>query len=241
MRIAKHEARLHRRKKPEIDYTTRRRQERGMTQTSFLTGYVLSLGLIVAIGAQNAFVLRQGLRREHVLAVVAFCAGADMALMAAGVAGLGAGVAKMPWLETALAGLGAAYLAAAGLGAARRALASEQLLAASDGAGARLGAVLLRLAGFTFLNPHVYLDTVALVGSVGAAQPEGARLGFVLGASLASLSWFAALGFGARLLAPVFARPVAWRLFDLFVAAVMLSLAAGLVRHALIGAGVWPL
>lgn len=204
-----------------------------MMHSSFLSGFVLSLGLIVAIGAQNAFVLRQGLRREHVGVLVLFCALTDLTLMAVGVAGLGAVLARLPGLVTVLSLGGALFLTLYGLAALRRALHSEQLLTDGAGAGLSLAGALARVAGFTFLNPHVYLDTVLLVGSVGAAQPPGAQAPFVAGAGLASAVWFAALGYGARLLVPLFARPIAWRVLDLAVGAIMLVLAAGLVRYVM--------
>jgi len=208
-----------------------------MTQIApLLTGFALSLGLIVAIGAQNAFVLRQGLRREHVAPVVAFCALTDLALIAAGVMGLGAVLGRAPALVTALSLGGAVFLGWYGVSALRRALHAEQLLAENGGAALSLGGALARVAGFTLLNPHVYLDTVLLVGSVGAAQPAAAHLPFVAGAGLASAIWFAALGFGARLLAPLFARPLAWRLLDFLVGVTMLVLSAGLLRHVANGA-----
>ncbi|WP_444464583.1 LysE/ArgO family amino acid transporter [Rhodobacter capsulatus] len=203
-----------------------------MTQIApLLTGFALSLGLIVAIGAQNAFVLRQGLRREHVALVVVFCSACDLALIAAGVAGLGAVLGQAPRLVTALSLGGAVFLGWYGVSALRRALHPERLEAGPGGAALTRAGALARVAGFTLLNPHVYLDTVLLVGSVGAAQPAGAHLAFVLGAGLASALWFTALGYGARLLAPVFARPAAWRVLDLLVGLIMLALAAGLVRH----------
>ncbi|WP_210529589.1 LysE/ArgO family amino acid transporter [Rubellimicrobium arenae] len=197
-----------------------------------LTGFALSAGLIIAIGSQNAFVLRQGLRREHVGPVVAFCALADLVLMAAGVAGLGAVIRGLPGLVTLLALGGAAFLGWYGLAALRRAARPDRLLAQGTGGAVSLGAALAQVAAFTLLNPHVYLDTVLLVGSVGAAQPDGAQVPFVAGAGLASATWFAALGFGARLLAPWFARPAAWRLLDLLIGVTMLVLAAGLLGYA---------
>ncbi|MBK1661751.1 LysE/ArgO family amino acid transporter [Paracraurococcus ruber] len=202
--------------------------------SSFLGGFALSAALIVAIGAQNAFVLRQGLRREHVGPIVLFCALADIALMAAGVAGLGAALDGLPGLAAALTLGGAAFLGWYGLGALRRALRPAAALAAEGGGTAMpLGAALARTAGFTLLNPHVYLDTVLLVGAVGAAQPPGGQPAFIAGAGLASALWFAALGYGARLLAPVFARPAAWRVLDAVIGATMLALAAGLAARGL--------
>jgi L-lysine exporter family protein LysE/ArgO len=198
--------------------------------SSFLGGFLLGGALIVAIGAQNAFVLRQGLRREHVGLVVAFCFGADVALMTAGVAGLGTALGASPLLARGLALAGAAYLAAFGLAALRRAARSEAALLAGAGApGLSARGALAAVAGFTLLNPHVWLDTVVLLGTVGAAQPPALRPAFLLGACTASAAWFLALGYGARLLAPLFARPAAWRALDAAIGAVMLLLAAGLV------------
>ncbi len=196
----------------------------------FLSGFALSAALIVAIGAQNSFVLRQGLRREHVGTIVLACAAADVTLMGAGVAGLGAVLRRLPGLAAVLTVGGVVFLAGYGVGALRRAIRRPVGLA-SDGpaeALSRRGA-LLRTAGFTLLNPHVYLDTVLLVGAVGAAQPAGGRLAFVAGAGSASALWFAALGYGARLLAPVFRRPAAWRVLDGLVGATMLALAGELM------------
>lgn len=200
-----------------------------------LTGFALSAGLIMAIGSQNAFVLRQGLRREHVGPVVLFCALADLALIGAGVAGLGAVLGRLPGLVTILALGGAVFLGWYGLTALRRAVQPGELVADGAGAALTLGAALTQVAAFTLLNPHVYLDTVLLVGSVGAAQPSGGQVSFVVGAGLASISWFTALGFGARLLVPLFARPMAWRVLDLGVGATMIVLATGLVRYAFDG------
>ncbi len=193
-----------------------------------LTGLALGLTLIVAIGAQNAFVLRQGLRREHVGAVVAVCAVADALLIAAGVAGLAGVLAGRPALATALSLFGAVFLAVYGLRALWRA-ARPGGLDAGQGAGAltRRQAVGQALA-FTLLNPHVYLDTLVLVGSVGAQQGGNAKWAFTAGAAGASVLWFGALGFGARALAPLFARPRAWQVLDLLIGAVMLLLSAWL-------------
>jgi L-lysine exporter family protein LysE/ArgO len=203
--------------------------------TVYAQGLALGLGLIVAIGAQNAFVLRQGLRREHVGAVVLFCALADAALIAAGVLGMAQALGQSPGLARALALAGALFLAAYGWRALQRARQANQLQAASGGAGLRRGAVLAQAAAFTLLNPHVYLDTVLLVGSIGAQQPAGLRGWFIAGASSASLAWFSLVGFGARWLAPWFARPRAWQVLDGLIAVTMFVLAALLVRHALIG------
>ena len=201
----------------------------------FVQGLVLSLGLIVAIGAQNAFVLRQGLRQEHVGSVVLFCALADAVLIAAGVLGMAQALGDRPGLARALALAGAIFLALYGWRALRRARQRHRLDAASGGEGLRRGAALVQAAAFTLLNPHVYLDTVLLVGSIGAQQPAALRGWFIAGACSASLLWFAALGFGARWLAPWFARPRAWQLLDGLIGVTMFVLAALLVRHTLVG------
>jgi len=201
----------------------------------FVQGLALSLGLIVAIGAQNAFVLRQGLRREHVGSVVLFCAVADAVLIAAGVLGMAQALGQSPSLAQALALVGAIFLAVYGFQALRRAQQAHQLKAAEGGAGLRRGAAVAQAAAFTLLNPHVYLDTVLLVGGIGAQQPAALRGWFIAGASSASLLWFALLGFGARWLAPWFARPRAWQVLDGLIGVTMFVLSALLVRHALVG------
>ncbi len=201
----------------------------------FVQGLALSLGLIVAIGAQNAFVLRQGLHREHVGSVVLFCAVADAVLIAAGVLGMAQALGQSPGLARALALAGALFLAVYGWQALRRARQAHQLNAAEGGAGLRRSAAVAQAAAFTLLNPHVYLDTVLLVGSIGAQQPAALRGWFIAGASSASLFWFALLGFGARWLAPWFGRPRAWQVLDGLIGVTMFVLSALLVRHALVG------
>ncbi len=161
----------------------------------FLQGLALSLGLIVAIGAQNAFVLRQGLRREHVASVVLFCAMADAFLISAGVLGMAHALGERPALARGLALAGAAFLLLYGVQALRRARHSHQLRASAGGEGMSRVAALAQAAAFTLLNPHVYLDTVLLVGSIGAQQAAGLRGWFVAGASSASLFWFYRAGF----------------------------------------------
>jgi L-lysine exporter family protein LysE/ArgO len=200
---------------------------------AFVQGLVLSLGLIVAIGAQNAFVLRQGLRREHVGSVVLFCATADAVLIAAGVMGMAQALGEHPGVARALAAVGAVFLAAYGWQALRRARQSHQLRAAESVAALSLSGALAQAAAFTLLNPHVYLDTVLLVGSIGAQQSVGLRPWFVAGAASASLFWFGLLGFGARWLAPWFARPRAWQLLDGLIGLTMWFMAVLLVQHAL--------
>lgn len=202
---------------------------------AFVSGLVLSFGLIVAIGAQNAFVLRQGLRREHVGSVVLFCALADAVLIAAGVFGMGRALGEHPDIARALSLAGAVFLATYAVQALRRARQPNQLRAAASGAGSRLAGVMAQAAAFTLLNPHVYLDTVLLVGSIGAQQPAALRPWFVAGASCASFTWFGLLGFGARWLAPWFARPKAWQILDALIGVSMGVLALLLMRHALVG------
>jgi L-lysine exporter family protein LysE/ArgO len=200
---------------------------------TFLTGFGTSAALIIAIGAQNAFVLRQGLARQHVAAVVAFCALADALLITAGVAGLGALISANPALLALAKYGGAAFLLAYGLFAARRALASAHAaLEVNSGitsAAHSLRTALLACAGFTFLNPHVYLDTVVLLGALASQQPSSLRHWFAVGAVAASILWFCALGFGARLLTPLFSTPTAWRALDGLIALVMFGIAASLL------------
>ncbi len=197
----------------------------------FVQGLLLSLGLIVAIGAQNAFVLRQGLRREHVVSVVAFCAAADALLITAGVLGMAQALGDRPGLARALALAGAAFLAIYGWRALQRARQASTLDVTSLGQGMGRGSALAQAAAFTLLNPHVYLDTVLLVGSIGAQQPVPLQGWFAAGASTASVLWFSALGFGARWLAPWFAKPRAWQILDALIGATMWVLSGLLVRH----------
>ncbi|HEY5809926.1 MAG TPA: LysE/ArgO family amino acid transporter [Povalibacter sp.] len=204
-----------------------------MTHPAFMTGLVLSATLIVAIGAQNAFVLRQGLRREHVVAIVVFCVLADFALITAGVVGLAAVLGDAPLLTTILTIGGVIFLAIYGIRALMNAWQPRSLDAQVSEPRMTLRSALAQTAAFTFLNPHVYLDTVLLVGSIGARQPPDLRLWFIGGAAVASAGWFSALGFGARLLVPLFARPIAWRILDALVGLTMLTLAGLLARQAL--------
>lgn len=196
-----------------------------------LQGFLLGASLIVAIGAQNAYVLRLGLQRRHVLPAVAFCAAADALLIGLGVAGVGALVQASPSLLSAVTWGGAAFLAWYAFDAARRALRPGTLLAAGDERES-LGAATAKVAAFTLLNPHVYLDTVVLVGALSGRYDVPSNWAFGAGAAFASLLWFVALGYGARLLAPLFARPIAWRILDAVIALVMASIALGLVVSA---------
>jgi L-lysine exporter family protein LysE/ArgO len=197
----------------------------------FAQSLFLGLGLIVAIGAQNAFVLRQGLRREHVGSVVAFCAVADALLITAGVFGMAQALGDRPMLARGLALGGAVFLAVYGWRALQRARQISALDVTASGQTLSRGAALAQAAAFTLLNPHVYLDTVLLVGSIGAQQPAPLQGWFAAGASAASLLWFSALGFGARWLALWFARPRAWQVLDALIGVTMWVLSALLVRH----------
>lgn len=196
---------------------------------AYVTGLVLGASLIMAIGAQNAFVLRQGLLRAHVALVVILCILIDVILTTAGVDGLSESLGRNPLALHALAVAGACFLGWYGFGAARRAC-SRQSLAAACAVGTQSArGVLLQTLAVSLLNPHVYLDTVLLIGSVGVQQPVPLRPAFLAGVWTASAGWFASLGFGSRLLAPVFARPIAWRLLDALVAAVMWAIALALL------------
>jgi L-lysine exporter family protein LysE/ArgO len=194
-----------------------------------LAGLGLGLSLIVAIGAQNAFVLRQGLRREHIVPVIVICAASDAVLIALGVGGAGWVFGQVPWLVEVVRYAGALFLLAYGVLAARRALKPQALAAASgEEKGMSLAAAVGTVLALTWLNPHVYLDTVVLLGSVASTHGE-LRWAFGGGAMVASVLWFTALGLGARLLAPVFAKPLAWRILDGIIAIVMVVLAVSLV------------
>ena len=200
-----------------------------MPISAFTTGFALSATLIIAIGAQNAFVLRQGLRREHVLIIVAFCALADLLLIGAGVAGVARVLGEAPHLTLALTVAGMLFLAWYGLRALARARSASSMSVEEGANRISLRNAVAQAAGFTFLNPHVYLDTVLLMGSIGARQPADLRLWFVGGAAAASGAWFTTLGFGARLLRPMFRTPRAWQVLDTLVGLTMLALAASLL------------
>jgi L-lysine exporter family protein LysE/ArgO len=197
----------------------------------FWAGLATGMALIVAIGSQNAFVLRCGIRREHVLPIVLFCAASDALLIAAGVGGAGALLRGNDLLMNLTRYGGALFLASYGLLAARRAWAGGHLQVQAGSSGS-LQAALAACFAFTFLNPHVYLDTVVLLGTVASQRGESARWVFGAGAMCGSVLWFSALGFGARLLAPWFEKPLAWRILDSLIALVMLALALSLLFGA---------
>ncbi|GAA2946784.1 LysE/ArgO family amino acid transporter [Microbacterium luteolum] len=218
---------------------------------SVLAGLGLGLSLIVAIGAQNVFVLRQGIRREHVLAVVVICAVSDAVLIIAGVAGLGFVISAAPWLVVVARWAGAVFLLVYGLLAARRAwrgtgealqVDSPEAPAPTGSGGtrtatptrARLAPVILTVLALTWLNPHVYLDTVLMLGSIAATHGEERWL-FAAGAVTASLLWFTALGFGARYLGRWLRTPLSWRILDAVIAVVMITIAVSLVLPVLGG------
>jgi len=192
-----------------------------------LLGFAAALSLIVAIGAQNAFVLRQGIRDERVLPVVILCAASDLMLIIAGVAGVGALVTSHPQVMTIARYGGAAFLIGYGLLAARRALRPQVMTPSADGP-ARLSAVLATCLALTFLNPHVYLDTVILLGTLANQQGDKRWL-FAAGAAAASVVWFFGLGFGARRLAGLFASPGTWRVLDGLIAVTMVALGLSLL------------
>lgn len=193
-----------------------------------MAGFLLGGSLIIAIGAQNAFILRQGLVRAHVFIVCLIAAVSDALLIAAGVAGLGTVVARSPVLISAVTLGGALFLFGYAVLAFRRALHPHGLKAANRTASGIWAAVTTCLA-LTFLNPHVYLDTVLLIGGISGGYEGTARLAFGIGAGVASFVWFFGLGYGARLLAPIFVRPMAWRVLDIIIGLIMAGLAVGLL------------
>ncbi len=193
-----------------------------------LSGFALGASLIIAIGAQNAFILRQGLIRSHVFVLCLICAVSDALLIVAGVAGLGSIVARSPMLITVVTLGGAVFLATYAALAFRRAWRPAAMVAGAPESMELKPAVLTCLA-FTFLNPHVYLDTVVLLGSLSAAFEGRERVGYGAGAVAASFVWFFGLGYGARLLAPLFAKVAAWRILDVLIGLVMSMLTAGLL------------
>lgn len=196
-----------------------------------LAGFAASAGLIIAIGSQNAFVLRLGLLQRNVGLVVVTCALGDIALICGGVAGVGALVREWPVLLQALRFGGAIFLAVYGLMAAQRAWRGSGSLAPGTDDERNWWLVLLACLAFTFLNPHVYLDTMILLGGLSTQYPGRAQWAFAAGACLASVSWFSTLGYGSRFLLPVFRSPVAWRVLDAFVAVFMFSLSLLLLLH----------
>ncbi len=194
---------------------------------SFLPGFALSMSLILAIGAQNAFVLRQGLRQSHVFWCCFLCTLSDAILIAAGVAGFGTLAARIPWFEQIMRYAGAAFLFWYGFQNFRNAWRGGEVLEVRNGRDAGLKSTLVTLMALTWLNPHVYLDTLFLIGSVSSQYPD--TVAFGVGAALASALFFFALGYGARLLAPLFARPRSWQVLDIIVGVTMWTIAVKLL------------
>jgi len=198
-----------------------------------VTGFLTGFSLILAIGAQNAFVLRQGLLRSHVFALALFCAASDALLIAAGVAGFGALAAALPALPLVMSLGGAALLVGYGVSRVHAAWVGGHVLT-PEGEARSLRRTLAIAAAFTWLNPHVYLDTLGLIGAISTGfEPLDAKLAFGGGAVLASFVFFFSLGYGARLLAPLMRTPTAWRVLDLIIGVVMLAIAAKLVLGVL--------
>jgi L-lysine exporter family protein LysE/ArgO len=196
---------------------------------ALVAGLLTGLSLIVAIGAQNAFVLRQGLIRRFVGPVVAICAVSDLVLIAAGVAGIGAIVQHAPTALTVVRWLGVAFLTAYGVRSLWRARHAGALTPTTEQEPRLRGAV-VQATALTWLNPHVYLDTVLLLGSVAAHHGPTGKWWFAVGAGAASILWFSGLGYGARLLSPVLTRPRAWQVLDVLIGLTMLAIAISLAR-----------
>ncbi|MCV6575363.1 MAG: LysE/ArgO family amino acid transporter [Cohaesibacter sp.] len=193
-----------------------------------LTGFFLGASLIIAIGAQNAFVLRLGLQRQHVFAVALVCALSDALLILAGVAGMGALVKRYEIVLQLITWGGFAFLFVYGLQAFLRAMKKEHMDAVK-GEQMSLKKALLTVLAFTYLNPHVYLDTVVLVGGLSAQWQGAAQGAFAFGAVSASFVWFFSLGYGARILTPIFEKPIAWRVLDILIGCIMWLLALSLI------------
>jgi len=196
---------------------------------AFLPGLLTSMGLIMAIGAQNAFVIRQALTRKYVLVIVVICAVADASLIVLGIAGLGAVIEGLPWLMELLRWFGVVYLIWFGLNSLRSAFKGDSLNAAK-GESKTLKQVVISLLGFTFLNPHFYLDTVILLGSIGNSFGEN-KWFFAAGAALGSCIWFFSIGFGARAASRFMSKPIFWKVLDITIAVIMFAIAILLAIH----------
>lgn len=194
-----------------------------------LTGFSIGGGLIVAIGAQNAFVLREGLKRRHVALVVSICAISDIFLILIGIAGVGVFVEEYPGALGVLRMAGAGFLAVYGMMAAWRSIRGKSQLIASSAVESSAIHVAMTCLAFTFLNPHVYLDTLVLLGGFAAQYQSQEKWVFAAGACIASIVWFASLGFGARLLQTFFQKPLAWRILDAGIAILMIALSIKLL------------
>jgi L-lysine exporter family protein LysE/ArgO len=198
---------------------------------SAVAGFLTGASLIIAIGAQNAFVLRQGLARQHVGAVVVICIFSDLVLIVAGVAGIGTVIAHAGWVLTVIRWLGVAFLCWYGSSSLLHARRSAAL-AAGTTESMSLRSAVVRMTALTWLNPHVYLDTVLLIGSIANSHStghgSGARWWFVVGVEIASVAWFCVLGYGARFASPLLARPRAWQVLDVLIGLTMLAIAVKL-------------
>lgn len=201
-----------------------------MNMHAAVQGYLVTGGLIVAIGAQNAHVLRMGLLRRHVALTVAICALSDALLIGLGIIGTGGLLDRWPQAVQVATWAGAAFLFWYGLRSLRSAFSGAGAMPAGGGAGPSLRAAVLMVLGFTYLNPHAYLDTIVLIGSIGGRLAAEERPLFWVGCVLASASWFVLLGYGARALAPLFARPLSWRVLDGLIGAGMGYLAISLLH-----------
>jgi L-lysine exporter family protein LysE/ArgO len=201
--------------------------------TGFIAGLSLGFSLILAIGSQNAFVLKQGLKREHVFVICLLCAVSDAILITLGVSGFSAIIAKAPEVESFARYGGAIFLASYGTRSFWTALKTNESLTPAENSNASLTVAMTTCLAFTWLNPHVYLDTVFLLGAVSAQFP-GQKLSFTLGAVFASFVFFFALGYGARMLTPIFKRPLSWKVLDFIIGVIMWSIAISLVREQVV-------
>lgn len=201
------------------------------TMSAYLTGFILGGSLIIAIGAQNAYVLKQGLLKSHVFIICLICTLSDAILIAIGTSGVGKIVENNPdWLK-AITWLGAIYLVFFGLSSFRAALRNETLKASSSSNSQNIKTVISTVLALTFLNPHVYLDTVLLIGSIASPYSDENRFYFTIGAITASFVWFFGLGYGARLLQPLFSKPSAWKTLNIIIGLVMFWIAFRLIRN----------
>lgn len=192
-------------------------------------GFVTSASLAIAIGPQNAFILRQGLKRKHVFKIALFCSLSDAFLMACGVYGLAVVVRYAPYLLPVMKWGGGLFLFGYGLLSFRRAFRTESMVVAGQEKSPPLKVIFLQLFAFTYLNPHVYMDTILLLGSIAQSQPAQGKLSFLLGTAGGSFAWFFALAYGARLLVPVFKKTMAWRILDVLIGVTMCLLAASIL------------
>ena len=197
--------------------------------TGFLAGLSLGFSLIIAIGSQNAFVLKQGLKKEHIFIVCLLCAVSDALLITAGVSGFSVIITRTPWVEPLARYGGAVFLTAYGLRSLWTAFKKTTALVPTEKSYSSVSVVIMTCLAFTWLNPHVYLDTVVLLGAVSAQFP-GQKAEFASGAVTASFIFFFSLGYGARVLTPVFKKPISWNILDFIIAVIMFSIAASIIR-----------